>query len=89
LTQNGFQKLSHALISLNKVKLNGARAIAHLEKPLYGRFSGAKLYLYIIFASIHTYFPESGSGERFYASGMHAIDSPHKITPIGVKFRKK
>src|SRR5689334_4030591 len=33
-----------------------------------------------------TTFPESG--KRFHASGMHAIDSPHKITPIGVVFRK-
>jgi hypothetical protein len=32
--------------------------------------------------------PESGSGKRFHASGMRAIDSPHKITPNG-SFSKK
>ena len=32
--------------------------------------------------------PKSGSGKRFQSSGMRAIDSPHKITPIEVIFRK-
>src|SRR5690349_3325030 len=36
----------------------------------------------------HSYFPESGSGKRFQASGMHAIDSSHKIRPNRVIFEK-
>ena len=39
-------------------------------------------------ATALTPFPESGSRKHFHASGMHAIDSPHKITPIGIIFRK-
>jgi hypothetical protein len=34
-------------------------------------------------------FPESGSGKHFQASGMRAIDSPHKITPRESIFREK
>src|SRR3569623_1000971 len=34
----------------------------------------------IFIFSLHIYFPESGSGKRFQASGMRAIDSPHEIT---------
>ena len=37
----------------------------------------------------HTYFPESGSGKRFQASGMRTIDSSHKISPHRVIFEKK
>ena len=36
---------------------------------------------------IHTYFPESRSGKYFQASGMRAIDFPHKINLIWVIFR--
>ena len=42
-----------------------------------------------IFASIHIYFPESGSGKHFQASGMHTIDSPHEITPGNMILREK
>jgi hypothetical protein len=35
-----------------------------------------------IVASKTQFFPESGSGKHFQDEGMHAIDSPHKITPI-------
>jgi hypothetical protein len=36
---------------------------------------------------IHAYLPELRSGKRFQASGMIAVDSPHKITPIWVIIR--
>ena len=37
----------------------------------------------------HSYFPESGSGKRFQAPGMRAIDSPHEITPKNMILREK
>src|SRR4051794_37798764 len=37
----------------------------------------------------HSYFPESGSGKRFQASRMRAIDSPHEITPRNIILREK
>src|SRR3954465_4963214 len=36
-----------------------------------------------------SYFPESGSGKRFQASGMRAIDFPHEITPRNMILREK
>ena len=39
--------------------------------------------------NIHSYFPESESGKRFQASGMRAIDSPHKITLRNMILREK
>ena len=37
--------------------------------------------------NVHIYFPESGSGKHFQASGICAIDFPHKIIPIWIIFR--
>ena len=37
----------------------------------------------------HSYFPESGSGKRFQAPGMRAIDSPHEITAKNMILRGK
>ena len=34
-------------------------------------------------------YPESGSGKRFQASRMRAIDSPHEITPRNMILREK
>ena len=34
-------------------------------------------------------YPESGSGKRFQASRMRAIDSPHEITPRNMMLREK
>jgi hypothetical protein len=39
------------------------------------------------FASKTQFFPESG--KRFQGSGMHAIDSPHKITPRKMILRQE
>ena len=50
----------------------------------------------IIYANFHiglfntlTQFPESGPRKHFHASGMRAIDSPHKITRKKSLFERK
>jgi hypothetical protein len=47
-------------------------------------FLRSKSENFYIFASIHSYFPESG--KNFPASGMRKIDFSHKITPRKVFF---
>jgi hypothetical protein len=37
--------------------------------------------------NLHNYFPESGTGKPFQASGMRAFDFPHQIALIWVIFR--
>jgi hypothetical protein len=37
----------------------------------------------------HPYFPESGLGKHFQASGMRAIDFPHEITSRKMILREK
>jgi hypothetical protein len=54
---------------------------------IQGKIGFLKLQKTTNFASKTQFFPESGSGKHFQGSGMHAIDSPHKITPRGVIFR--
>ena len=59
-----------------------AQSNPHLEKLLENLFSSETWF---IFVSVYiSPFPESGPGKHFHAVGMRAIDSPHKIIPIGI-----
>ena len=49
----------------------------------------AKIRILVHFHFVtHNPFPESGSKKHCQDSGMRTIDSPYKITPIGVIFKK-
>jgi hypothetical protein len=64
--------------------LECTQSILHIGKLLKNLFSCEILFIFVL---IHiSPFPESGSGKHFHAARMRAIDSPHKITPIGIKF---
>ena len=56
--------------------------MAFEEKSVFFRIS-QQIRKKIIFASKTQFFLESGSGKRFHASGMRAIDSSHGKTPLG------
>ena len=65
-----------------------AQLIPRLEKPKNRRFSHKNLKMFDFRFNTPTTFPESGSGKRFHASGMRAIDFSHKIIPRKVIFAK-
>jgi hypothetical protein len=55
------------------------------QKNLWNVGFPAKLRILVHFHFVtHNLFPESGSNKRFQDSEMRTIDSPYKITPIGV-----
>ena len=58
------------------------------EKPKNRRFSHKNPKMFDFRFNTPTSFPESGSKKRFHASGVRAIDSPHKIAPKGYLLKK-
>jgi hypothetical protein len=60
-----------------------------MKKPLESRFPDENPNFSSFSLQNNHPCPESGSEKHFHASKMLAIDSHHKITPIGVVFREK
>jgi hypothetical protein len=78
----------HQLHSLNQNQDNFfmlrkcAQSILHIKLPADGCFLSENRNFFNCRVNTPIPFPESGSRKYFHASGMRAIISLHKITPI-------